>query len=272
MKSRRLAAVGRLAAVTPLYAFLLASPAIVAYTSFQTSVALDWPPAWTVRWYARAAAEGRFAAGLEISLLVATIATMAALLIGVPAAYAIVRRDVPGRRWIEAIVLAPLTLPALVLAIGLLMFLVSIVQPLTGVTLVGTPIPLLLAHVVIAVPWVIRTVAASLASTDPSLEDAARGLGASPMAAFWLVTLPTIRSGVMAAAVFAFIVSFGNFALSLFFTGGRVVTLPVAIFEYVDQFQDPTVAAISTLVIVFTSILVAVAAHLAGGDTRKAVS
>ncbi len=100
---------------------------------------------------------------------------------------------------------------------------------------------------------------ANLEITDPRLEDAARGLGATPLETFFLVTLPTIRPAVVTGAIFAFIVSFGNFALSLFFASGRVTTLPVAIFEYIDQFQDPTVAAASSLVIFATTFLVVLA-------------
>ena len=95
-----------------------------------------------------------------------------------------------------------------------------------------------------------------LSAPSRSIEEAARGLGATPLQVFWLVTLPSIKPGIVAGALFAFIVSFGNFALSLFFASGRVTTLPVAIFEYVDRFQDPTVAAISTIVIGLTMILV----------------
>ena len=103
---------------------------------------------------------------------------------------------------------------------------------------------------------------ANLEITDPHLEDAARGLGATPLETFFLVTLPAIRPGIVTGAIFAFIVSFGNFALSLFFASGRVTTLPVAIFEYIDQFQDPTVAAASSLVIFATTLLVVLATRV----------
>jgi len=253
------------AVVAALFAFLLASPAMVVYTSFQPSLALGTPQAATLRWYARALAEPRFVMALETSTIVALAATVTALLVGVPASVGLVRGRVPAARLVLALLLSPLTLPGLVLAMGLLMFLVAVVQPLTGASWVGTTMALVVAHVAVTVPWVVRTVVASLSSLDPTLEDAARGLGATPVAAFFLVTLPAIRSGIVAAAIFAFVVSFGNFALSLFFTGGRVVTLPIAIFEYVDRFQDPTIAALSTIMILLTTGLVALAGWLTRG-------
>ena len=229
------------ALVAPLYGFLLAAPLIVVYYSFSPGVVLEFPPKeLTLRWYANLFEQQRLVQAIGVSAFVATFATVVALIAGVPAAYAPTRGRFVGRRALAALFLTPLVLPGLV----------------------GTVWPLLGAHGLITLPWVIRAVSASLETTDPHLGDAARGLGAAPLATFFLVTLPAIRPGVTAAAAFAFIVSFGNFALSMFFTSGTVTTLPVAIFEYIDQFQDPTVAAASTLVIVGTAALVGLAARL----------
>ena len=119
----------------------------------------------------------------------------------------------------------------------------------TGIQAAGTLLPLVAAHLLITIPWVVRSVAASLESTDPALEDQARSLGAGPFATLFLVTLPSARAGIVAGAVSAFVISFGNFALSLLLASGRTVTLPVAIYETMDRYQDPTVAAVSTLTI-----------------------
>ncbi len=244
--------------VVLLYGFLLAAPLVVVYYSFSPTVVLELAPRkLTLVWYANLFERERLVQAIGVSALVATLASALALLTGIPAAYALTRGRFAGRRALAAFFLSPLVLPGLVLALGLLMAM-STVAP----GLVGTVWPLIGAHVLITLPWVIRTVSASLETTDPYLEDAARGLGATRLETFFLVTLPAIRSGVAAAAAFAFIVSFGNFALSMFFTSGTVTTLPVAIFEYIDQFQDPTVAAASTLVILGTAILVGVTARL----------
>ncbi len=235
-----------------IYGFLALAPAIVIYYSFSPSVVLEVPPsALTLRWYENLFHQDRLVTGIGVSAMIATLATALALVIGVPAAYALTRSR---RTVLSAFFLSPLILPGIVLALGILMAM-SVTIP----SLIGTVWPLIGAHVLVTVPWVIRTVSANLEITDPRLEDAARGLGATPLQTFFLVTLPTIRPAVVTGAIFAFIVSFGNFALSLFFASGRVTTLPVAIFEYIDQFQDPTVAAASSLVIFATTFLVVLA-------------
>jgi len=237
-----------------IYGFLALAPAIVIYYSFSPTVILEVPPsALTLRWYENLFHQDRLLTGIGASVMIATLATALALVSGVPAAYALTMSR--ARRTILSVFfLSPLILPGIVLALGILMAM-SVTVP----SLVGTVWPLIGAHVLVTVPWVIRTVSANLEITDPHLEDAARGLGATPLDTFFLVTLPTIRPAVVTGAIFAFIVSFGNFSLSLFFASGRVTTLPVAIFEYIDQFQDPTVAAASSLVIFATTLLVVLA-------------
>lgn len=236
----------------PIWAFLLLAPAIVLYYSFSPSVLLEFPPSSvTLRWYDNLFDQPRLVTGIVVSAVIGTLATALALVTGIPAAYALTRSR---RSMLAAFFLSPLILPGIVLALGLLMAM-SVSLP----SLVGTVWPLIGAHVLVTLPWVIRTVSANLEITNPDLEDAARGLGASPVETFFLVTLPSIRPGIVTGAIFAFIVSFGNFALSLFFASGRVTTLPVAIFEYIDQFQDPTVAAASSLVIIGTTCLVVLA-------------
>ncbi len=250
--------------VVSIYAFLLIAPVVVIYYSFSPTVVLEMPPAgFTLGWYENFLAQPRLVAGVWNSLVIALFATVAALAIGVPAAFALTRSQLPGRPVLMALLLSPLTLPGLVLAIGILMVVVVIVQPLTQLRLVGALPPLLAAHLIVTIPWVIRTVAASLETTDRATEEAARGLGASATETFFLVTLPMIKPGIVAGGIFAFIVSFGNFALSLFFTSGTVTTLPVAVFQYIDQFQDPTVAAASSVVIILTTIVVLLADRVA---------
>jgi putative spermidine/putrescine transport system permease protein len=246
-----------------IYVFLLAAPLVVVYYSFSPGVVLRLPPeGFTFRWYGNFLAQPRLIEGVLTSTWIALLSTVLALLAGVPAAYALTRLDVPGRRALAALFLSPLNLPGLVLAIGLLMFVVSALQPLLNMSLVGRLPPLLAAHVIVTVPWVIRTVSTSLETADRAPEEAARSLGATPLTTFLLVTVPAIQPGVVAGAIFAFIVSFGNFALSLFFTGPGIITLPVAIFQYIDQFQDPTVAAGSTIVILLTTVVVILADRL----------
>lgn len=232
------------------YAVLLLAPLAVILYSVSPGAALEIPPTgMSLRWYAGLADQPRLLSGLFTSLALGALATGTALATGIPAALALTRGSLPGREVFLAVLLSPLGLPGLVLGLGVLTS-AAVLASATGIQTAGTLLPLLAAHLLITIPWVVRSVAASLESADPALEDQARSLGAGPFATLFLVTLPTARAGIVAGAVSAFVISFGNFALSLLLASGRTVTLPVAIYEAVDRYQDPTVAAVSTLTIV----------------------
>ena len=245
------------AAAGAAWAVLLLSPLAIVLYSLSPGTVLEIPPSGvSLRWYAALADQPRLLSGLGASVLLGAVSTGAALVVGIPAALALTRGSLPGREAILAVLLSPLSLPGLVLGLGVLTS-VAVLADRAGTQLAGTMFPLAAAHLLITIPWVVRSVAASLESTDPALEDQARSLGAGPLATLFLVTLPGARAGIAAGAVSAFVISFGNFALSLLLASGRTVTLPVAVYEAVDRYQDPTVAAVSTL-----SILVAVGAAL----------
>lgn len=232
------------------YGVLLLAPLAVIVYSVSPGAALEVPPSGvSFRWYVGLADQPRLISGLFTSLTLGMIATGTALVTGIPAALALTRGSLPGREVFLAILLSPLSLPGLVLGLGVLTS-AAVLANVTGIQTAGTLLPLAAAHLLITIPWVVRSVAASLESADPALEDQARSLGAGPFATLFLVTLPSARAGIVAGAVSAFVISFGNFALSLLLASGRTVTLPVAIYETVDRYQDPTVAAVSTLTMV----------------------
>ncbi len=246
------------------YAVLLLSPLAVLLYSLSPLAVLEIPPrGLSLAWYAGLLDHPRLLSGIATSFALGLLATACALLLGIPAALALTRARLPGSAALLGILLSPLSLPGLALGAGLLTT-VSLFARETGVQLAGTLVPLLFAHLLITLPWVVRSVAASLESADPELESAARGLGAGPLETLLLVTLPNARSGIVAGAVFAFVISFGNFNLSLLLVSGRTITLPVAIFEYVDRYQDPTVAAIATVAILVTALTALAADRLAG--------
>jgi len=141
---------------------------------------------------------------------------------------------------------------------------VALLQFYALVHMNGTLVGLALAHMVITVPYVVRAVTASLQGIDPELENAARVLGASGPVAFFTVTLPLIRPGVAAGALFSFIVSFDNVPVSIFLLGAGQMTLPVKIFSAIEYGVDPSIAAISTLLIVLTGVCLAVAERWIG--------
>jgi len=153
---------------------------------------------------------------------------------------------------VETFFLAPIVVPEILLGAALFLYYsrIKMTTSLAG---------LVLGHLLLAIPYVVRTVAAGLAGIDPSLEEAALSLGASRPQAFWKVTVPMIRSSVLSGAIFAFIVSFSDINIALFVSGPDTVTLPVHVFSQIIWQADPTIAAASTLQIVLIAALLAVA-------------
>jgi putative spermidine/putrescine transport system permease protein len=177
-----------------------------------------------------------------------------ATLLGTLAALGIARLPRALRVVAAGLILSPLIVPVIVVAIG-------IYYAFSRYGLVGSPIGLVLAHTCLAVPFVVTSVSASLAGIDPRLEQAALSLGATPGGTFFQVTLPLIRPGVLVGALFAFITSFDELVVALFLSGSGAVTLPRRMWDDLRFAIDPTIAAVSTLTIVLTVLLMG-CAHL----------
>lgn len=230
--------------LTILYIYLLAPIAIVTVMSFSASPDLSFPPkGWTTHWYSELFANEGFMRGAQISLIVSLSATVLAVLAAVPAALAIARYKFPGRNFVETLFLAPIIVPAIVVGLGLLM----VTSPL-GLT--GTYAGLIFAMFSVTVPYVIRTTLAGLRSIDYSSEEAARVLGDNPFQVFRRITLPMLAPSVLAGAVMAFLISFDEAVISLFITRGGAPTLPVEMYNYIQNKADPQVAAVSVVLIV----------------------
>ena len=227
-------------------AFILAPIVVVVAVSLTDSPIPEFPPrGLTLRWYAHALSEDVFTTSALNSLWLATLATAIATPLALAAAYGLVRGRFRGRDAIQTLLLAPLVVPSLVIGLAILLAFSGMGVRDVGARLVG-------AHVLITFPYMVRTILASLARLDPAVEEAARTLGASALRCFVLVTLPLVRLGVVAGMLFAFIVSFDNVSLSLFLTNARTNTLPIAILNYVEYNFDPSVAAISTMLVAFS--------------------
>jgi putative spermidine/putrescine transport system permease protein len=228
----------------------LALPLVVIVgASLTTSEFLAFPPqGLTLRWYEVVINNPTYAHSFAISTLLALAATAVGVLLAVPAALAIARCRFRGKAAFSQILLSPLVLPHLVLGAALLQFGSSI-------GLMRSFPALLVGHVVIVTPFVLRTVLPLLTKEQIALEEASRDLGAGPAATFFLVTLPQIRPGIVAGAIFAFITSFINVELSIFNTTAALNTIPVQLFNYVQYSVDPSIAAVSA-----TTILAAVIA------------
>jgi putative spermidine/putrescine transport system permease protein len=239
--------------VALVFGFLMLPVVVIALASFSRTSYLTVPPRGvTLRWFGAVLGDPEYVHAIGFSLILALVATAGSLAAGVAASYALIRRRLPGGALVSALLNAPLIFPGVVVGVALLQFYAL-------VRMNGTLAGLALAHMVITVPYVVRAVMASLQGIDPELENAARVLGASGPTAFFTVTLPLIRPGVAAGALFSFIVSFDNVPVSIFVLGAGQMTLPVKIFTAIEYGVDPSVAAISTMLIALTGIGLAAA-------------
>jgi putative spermidine/putrescine transport system permease protein len=238
--------------------FSIAPVAVIFLESLTRADYVSFPPVGlSLRWYLEIPRRPEFVASLVTSGLVAAGASIVSTALGTLAALALVRYRFRGRALLQGLFLSPLSVPGIVLGIALLQFYASYGIPRTGLSLTS-------AHLVITTPYTIRLVSVSLAGFDRNLERAARSLGAPTWTAFRLVTLPLIRPGILAGAVFAFIVSFDDLAVSLFLSSPGVMTLPVRIFTYIEQIYDPLITAVSSLLILVSAMVVLVIERTVG--------
>jgi putative spermidine/putrescine transport system permease protein len=235
-----------------LIVLLLVPLAAIVATSFTTLSYVTFPPqGFTLRWYGEALHKQEFLDSFVLSLGIALVTAVLATVLGAPVAVALVRYRFAGRDLVNAFFMSPLILPTVVIGIALLQF-------YNQIRIGSTSASLVLGHVIVTTPYAIRLIASSLTGLDPAIERAARNLGAPPLRAFRLTTLPLIRPGLMAGAVFAFITSFDNVTISIFLATPRMVTLPVRIYNLWDQPMYPWLIAICSLIILWTVILIAI--------------
>jgi putative spermidine/putrescine transport system permease protein len=242
-----------LAFVLLIMAFLVAPLGVIMWASFFADRILAFPPSgYTLSYYARAWQLQDFSQGFLMSIQVAVCATLGSLAVGVPAALAIERLKLPTRAAIREVLLAPMYVPAIVAGAAVYLYYIK-VEIVTEFQLTATflgLLGLLLAHTLVGIPWTLRLVSASLVSNGSQAEEAAQSLGANAFQTFFLVTLPVIRPGLIAAALFSFIASFTELELSLFLVGPGKTTLPIAIINYLEWNLDSTIAAVATVQIV----------------------
>jgi putative spermidine/putrescine transport system permease protein len=230
--------------------FILLPLVLVTWLAFFRQEIPSFPPqGYSLKWFGAVFVNKSFVNGFLLSFQTGVIATLAGLVLAVPASLAIARRKFRGRGLASTLLLMPLVVPGVVLGTAIYVFQIE-TEIATGLPLLGEPAGLVAAHVLIIIPWVARLVTASLASFDPAIEEAAKNLGAPPWTTFWRVTLPAIRPGIVAGALFGFVTSFGNLEMSLFLVGAGRTTLPIAILQYLEWKIDPTVAAVSVMQIV----------------------
>lgn len=235
------------------FVFLLAPIVMVVVSSFNGVGVFAFPPReFTTRWYYEI--DPGYYSALYVSLIVATCTTLLAILVGVPAALALARGRFAGRDVLNAIVLSPLMVPALVTGVALFQFSL-LFWDVFGVGLAGSIPGLVIGHLTFAIPFVVRAVLASHTQYDTSIEEAAQSLGARPLRTFFEVTLPILKPGIVSGAVFAFLISLDEVPIALFMGGGDATTLPVKVFTAIEITFGGDILAVSSL-IVGASILV----------------
>jgi putative spermidine/putrescine transport system permease protein len=244
---------GLCATVAAIYVFIFAPILITASVSFNAVNQSKFPPiGFSLRWWGEAMI-ARWLTPLAFSIELGLAAAFCATLLGLPMAFGLVRHRFPGRDALAALALGPLVLPALVTGIALL----QLLQVVGLGSLYGFP-ALLIGHVIICLPFTVRTIAISLRAMPARAEHAALSLGASPAKVFLLITLPLIKSGLFAGAVFAFIQSFTDYSVSLFLSSSAVKPISVTILNFLEFGFAPTLAAVAVLTLIVPLVLILV--------------
>ena len=244
--------------------FLAAPTFFIIPVSFTEEGFLTWPPkGFSLQWYETVFADSSpYPAAFLRSVLVALFAGFFAMLIGVPAAFMLVRKQFFGKSAIFAFLVSPIITPHIILA-------VSLFYLFARFNLIGTYLGLILGHTVITMPYVIVTVMAVIKNYDLRLDQAAWTLGAGKLKTLWFITFPIIKGGLIAAFMFAFIISFDELTMAIYLTGGEFATLPKHMWVDAIMRVNPTLAAVATLMLLFMTAIILVSEFLRRRSVRK---
>lgn len=230
--------------LTLILCFVLLPFVVVAIASFNDGAILSFPPrAWSLRWYENAFEYRDFGAGLRNSLKVAAFGATIALIAGAGFAYVLNRYDFRFKALLNGILMSPLIIPNFTIGLGLLVLSAAAALPRNIWLVVAT-------HVIIVLPFVVRSVYVSLQNFERNYELAAESLGGAPWHVLRTITLPLLAPGLISGALFAAILSFNEFTASLFVVNQSTQTLPVAMYNYVREYADPTLAALSVIYVI----------------------
>ncbi|WP_108658490.1 ABC transporter permease [Acuticoccus kandeliae] len=238
--------------------YLLTPLVVTVIVSFTSSTVYTLPPPdWSLRWYAALGRKSGLWGSVLLSFNLAFVSTVLSLVVGTAAALGVARGRFPGRGAVATFVVSPLMMPGLVVGVALLQF-------LRELGLRDAYWSLLIAHVVITLPYVMRTLLASVAAFDFSLIDAARTLGMPYPKAVLKIMVPNLAPAFLTASLFAFLASMDNYPISIFLTDARNKTLPIRMLQYLEETPDPTIAAISSLLILMALIALVLSARTVG--------
>jgi len=254
MKARGIGGALLVAYVVLFFVYLESPLVFILLASFNKGLTVRFPPSgFSLQWYSALWDLVREVPGVKPGLVDAVVtsiwlglaSTAGALIAGTLAGFALYRLRFPGRQALRQLFLLPLLFPQIVTGIGLVLW-------FSRIGGVPTWLRLLLGHLILTLPYVVVTVTASLETLDVRLEEAAMNLGAGRVATFFLITVPGIRSGLMAGAIFAWLTSFSNFTVTFFLFSGEVQPLPPWLYQIMQYFIDPSIAALSTCVLLIT--------------------
>lgn len=244
--------------VVLFFAFMLAPILIVVVVSFTSANFIAFPiRGFSLRWFYRIIEYRPFIDSLIVSLQLAFASTAVAGLIGIPAALALVRSRARFANGVSTFLLSPLSMPLIVLGLAFLFFLSKIGF---GVSFLS----LLVSHAVVGLPYVVRTVAGVYRGLSTDYEEQASILGANRWQIFWYVTLPLIRPGIFAGALFSILISFDNLPVSFFFGSAQTNTLPVVMLSYLEHQFDPSIAALSSVQMVLAVVALLIVERVYG--------
>jgi putative spermidine/putrescine transport system permease protein len=254
-----------IASTVALVLLFLTLPVLIIFpVSFGDSASLRFPPpGWSVRWYQAFLGSRQWLAAAATSFEIATLTMLIAVPIGTAASYGLMTCRMAKARYAYVLLMTPMIVPIIIIGVG-------VFAVFSKMGLVGSMWALVLAHVLLAIPYVLLTVGAGLRSFDMNQEMAARSLGVNRAKAFVTVTLPQIRTSVFVAAVFSFLSSLDEVVVALFIARGETTTLTREMFMSIREQVDPTIAAVSSILVSMTVLLAALAYASQQRSARRA--
>jgi putative spermidine/putrescine transport system permease protein len=235
------------AACVGVLAFLLLPVLVVIPLSFSSSTFLAYPiPGWSLKWYDNLFSSAEWARAARNSFIVAPAATLIATTLGTTAAVGLARAQFPFKGLLMSLLIAPMVVPIIVVAVGTYLFFAPL-------GLADSYAGLIVVHAALGAPFVLTTVLATLQGFNQNLVRASLGLGETPLRTFFRITLPVIAPGVISGALFAFATSFDEVVVALFLAGPEQLTLPRQMFNGIRENISPTIAAVATLLTLFTT-------------------
>ncbi|WP_141334936.1 ABC transporter permease [Paenibacillus sp. tmac-D7] len=245
-----------------IYVFILCPLLVILISSFNPGEYLVFPPqGFSLVWYEKVLTGGRYGTPFWNSLWLALATTAIALPVGTMIAYTLQRFEFRGKSAIQALFLSPLVIPTLLFGIGLLIYFSYL-----GIKMYF--LRLLLAHIVLIIPYVIRTMLAGFSRMERAVEEAAIILGASPVKTFFLVTLPLAKPALLASAFLSLVLSFDELVIALFLTGPGITLLPMTIYSDIQFNLSPSLAAISSIIIICTLLIGLLGVSVMGRNER----